>query len=113
MSKRWTENLEENISMSVDQAIKDADRAIHDFILHRHWSHWHPISTAPYNLDLELRVVAGGVTSTLEFPCRHTNAGEWINSDLGTPIQIQPAEWRVWQRGMSAPPHRSAPRATD
>jgi hypothetical protein len=57
---------------------------------------WHPISTAPCNRGVELRVREGTTISTLEFPCRQTNAGDWINCDFGTPIRIQPVEWRAW-----------------
>jgi hypothetical protein len=65
--------------------------------LHRHSHHWRPISTAPCNRDVELRVSKGTAISTLEFPCRQTNAGDWINGDLRTPIRVHPVEWRVWQ----------------
>jgi hypothetical protein len=57
---------------------------------------WHPISTAPCNRGVELRVREGTAISALEFPCQQTNAGDWINCDLGTPIRIQPVEWRAW-----------------
>src|SRR5579862_3851241 len=57
---------------------------------------WHPISTAPCNRGIELRVRVGKAISTLEIPCRQTNAGDWINCDFGTPINIQPVEWRAW-----------------
>jgi hypothetical protein len=60
---------------------------------------WHPISTAPCNRGVELRVREGKAISTLEFPCRQTNAGDWINCDFDTPINIQPIEWRAWQHG--------------
>jgi hypothetical protein len=65
---------------------------------------WHPISTAPCNRGVELRVREGSAISTLEFPCRQTNAGDWINCDFGTPINIQPVEWRAWQHGHSPQP---------
>jgi hypothetical protein len=65
---------------------------------------WHPISTAPCNRGLELRVREGTAISTLEFPCQRTNAGDWINCDFGTPINIQPVEWRAWQHGHSPQP---------
>jgi hypothetical protein len=65
---------------------------------------WHPISTAPCNRGVELRVRERTAISTLEFPCRQTNAGDWINCDFGTPINIQPVEWRAWQHGHSPPP---------
>jgi hypothetical protein len=65
---------------------------------------WHPISTAPCNRGVELRVREGTAISTLEFPCQQTNAGDWINCDFGTPINIQPVEWRAWQHGHSPQP---------
>jgi hypothetical protein len=67
------------------------------FALHFRSHPWHPISTAPCNRGVELRVREGTAISTLEFPCRQTNAGDWINCDFGTPINIQPVEWRAWQ----------------
>ena len=42
-----------------------------------------------------------------------TNAGVWINVDLGSEIKIQPLEWRVWQRDRSPQPHRSRIRPGD
>jgi hypothetical protein len=80
---------------------------IQDAVLHLHWSRWRPASTAPYNQDLELQIVEDGKTITLPFPCRHTNEGEWINVDLGTSMQIQPASWRVWPHRKSPRPHHS------
>jgi hypothetical protein len=65
---------------------------------------WHPISTAPCNRGVELRVREGTAVSTLEFPCQQTNAGDWVNCDLGTPIKIQPVEWRAWQHENSPQP---------
>ena len=66
------------------------------FALHFRSHPWHSISTAPCNRGVELRVREGTAISTLEFPCRQTNAGDWINCDFGTPINIQPVEWRAW-----------------
>ena len=66
------------------------------FALHFRSHPWHPISTAPCNRGVELRVREGTAISTLEFPCRQTNAGDWINCDFGRPINIQPVQWRAW-----------------
>ncbi len=66
------------------------------FALHFRSHPWHPISTAPCNRGIELRVREGRAISTLEFPCQQTNAGDWINCDFGTPVKIQPVEWRAW-----------------
>jgi hypothetical protein len=96
MSTDW---LDKRLLPSVDYAISDACRAIHEFASHVHLRHWHPISTAPYNQAVELRIGEGRAVLSLEFPCRRTNAGDWINIDLGTTIEIQPIAWRVWQYG--------------
>jgi hypothetical protein len=76
------------------------------FALHFRSHPWHPISTAPCNRGVELRVREGTAISTLEFPCRQTNAGDWINCDFGTPINVQPVEWRAWQHGHAPQPQR-------
>jgi hypothetical protein len=73
----------------------------------RHLSHWHQISTAPYNQELELRITENGETVTLEFPCLRTNEEAWINVDLGSEIKVQPVEWRIWQGRKSPEPHHS------
>jgi|SRR5579859_6171478 len=77
--------------------IEVADREFHTYLLRQHLSSWHPISTAPANHDLELRVL-DEATITLPFPCRRTNDGAWINADLGTSLHIQPLKWRPWQK---------------
>jgi hypothetical protein len=56
---------------------------------------WRLISTAPYNRDVELRSADRRKPFRLPFPCRHTNDG-WINSDLGTRVNVEPTYWRVW-----------------
>lgn len=88
MSKDWLENLEKRLPPSIGHAIEDADHAIHDIALRIHLSRWHPISTAPCNQEVELRIAEGKAILTLEFPCLQTNAGDWIDVDLGTWIEI-------------------------
>jgi hypothetical protein len=77
---------------------------IKDYLLRQHLSLWHPISTAPNNHDLELKVLDGASSVALPFPCRRTNAGEWINADLETGIDIQPTKWRPWQKAKARNP---------
>ena len=110
MSKDWLEIFEKHLPPSIYRAIHDP---IDDFARHVHLAHWHPISTVPCNQDVELRIAEAGATSTLEFPCLNTNAGDWINVDLGTRIEIQPVEWRVWQRNKSPQPHHSRIKFSD
>ena len=107
MSKDWLEGIETNLPSDVGNAIRDANNAIQEIVLHRHLSHWRAISTVPYNQELELRIVENGQIVTLEFPCLKTNADAWINVDLGTEIKIQPVEWRVWHRDKSPESHHS------
>lgn len=113
MTKDWFEDLEKHLPPSVEHALKEADRAVHDFALSVHLSHWHPISTAPCNRELELRISEDEKILTLEFPCLRTNADEWLNVDLGTHIKIQPVEWRIWQHSKSPQCHHSKVKSND
>ena len=47
--------------------VEDADRKIKDY-LRLHLSLWHPISTAPTNHDLELKVLDRASSIILPFP---------------------------------------------
>ena len=102
------ESLAELLLSKAARAVKEVDRAVHTALEHAHQSHWHPASTAPCNQDLEIRVIEDGMISTLPFPCRHTNRGEWINVDLGMPLHIQLAEWRAWHKAKSPHPHQTS-----
>jgi hypothetical protein len=108
MSKIGTESFGEHLLSDVARVMQDADRAAYAVMERQHLCHWHPASTAPHNQDLERRVVEEGTAIALPFPCRHINTGEWISVDLGVPLQIQPLEWRAWQRGKSPDPHLSS-----
>jgi hypothetical protein len=72
-----------------------------------HLAHWHPISTAPCNQSLELRVAEGHDIVTVQFPCCRTNDNEWINADLGTQVHLNPVQWRIWKHSKRPHPHRS------
>jgi hypothetical protein len=113
MSKDWLENIASHLPASLEHAVKEADKAIHDYKEHVHFSHWHPISTAPHNQELELRIPEDGTVVALKFPCQLTNAGAWINVDLGSEIKIEPVEWRRWQREKSPDPHHAKIKASD
>lgn len=113
MSKDWLESLASHLPASVEHAVKDADKAIHEITESVHFSHWHPISTAPCNQELEVRVKEDGMVFALKFPCLQTNAGAWINVDLGDEIKIDAVEWRLWQREKSPEPHHTKIKASD
>jgi hypothetical protein len=86
------------------EVIEATNRTIKDYLLRQHLSLWHPISTAPNNHDLELKVLDGGSSVVLTFPCGRTNAGEWINADLEAAIDIRPTKWRPWQKAKARKP---------
>ena len=56
---------------------------------------WQPISTAPYEHDLELAVMDKDEPHALVFPCRRV-AGGWINAELRKWIDVRPTHWREW-----------------
>jgi len=56
---------------------------------------WHPISTAPFNQNLELRL-RKGKRRLVPFPCRQTRNG-WVNEDLRVRVGVDPVRWRCWR----------------
>ena len=59
---------------------------------------WEPITTAPYNRELELAVIERDDVHALVFPCRRTPEG-WINATTGKRVVVKPTHWRSWQDG--------------
>jgi GAF domain-containing protein len=58
---------------------------------------WQPISSAPFDRDLELAVIDYHGTHALVFPCRRVLKG-WINSETKKLIDgLRPTHWREWQ----------------
>jgi hypothetical protein len=57
---------------------------------------WQPISTAPYDHDLELAVIDRDGEHVLVFPCRRKGADSWIDALTGRIIEVQPTHWREW-----------------
>jgi hypothetical protein len=64
-------------------------------------STWQPISTAPFNRDLELAVQEGTDEHALVICCRRGPYG-WCDAATGKRIEIDPTHWREWrERGLS------------
>ncbi len=61
---------------------------------------WEPISTAPFDRDLELAVIDYDGTHALVFPARRI-LGNWINAETKSRIEVYPTHWREWQHGQS------------
>lgn len=56
---------------------------------------WHPISTAPFDRDLELAVLDREGAHALVFPCRRILSG-WIKSKTQERVDVWPTHWREW-----------------
>ena len=56
---------------------------------------WQPISTAPFDSDLELAVINEDGTTTVAFPCRRVVSG-WIDTKTRELIDVDPTHWRGW-----------------
>jgi hypothetical protein len=56
---------------------------------------WQPISTAPFDRDLELAVLDEDGVHALVFPCRRILGG-WMSSHTRTRIEVRPTHWRDW-----------------
>src|SRR6516165_9908704 len=97
---------EDYLPSAVAHVIENVEHTISDIALGFHLAHWHPISTAPCNQSVELRVAEGDDMVTVQFPCCRTNDNEWINADLGTQVHLQPVQWRIWQQSKPPHPHR-------
>jgi hypothetical protein len=63
---------------------------------------WKLINSAPFDLDLELAVINGGVYP-LGFRCRR-GVGGWINADSYQQIHVHPTHWREWHKQMRLQP---------
>ena len=88
MNKNQKDNVKQTASR-IGEAIEAVDLSIRRYLLRRHLSNWHPISTAPHNQDLEIRLFDENALIKLPFPCRRTNASDWINTDLGTRVYVR------------------------
>jgi hypothetical protein len=56
---------------------------------------WQPITTAPFDGDLELAVLDGDGAHALVFPCRRILSG-WISAETKQRIEVRPTHWRAW-----------------
>jgi len=57
---------------------------------------WEPITTRPYDRELELAVIEHDNIHALVFPCRRSPEG-WINAGTGKRVTVHPTHWRSWQ----------------
>jgi hypothetical protein len=79
----------------VDAIPADADLITNDDLTGDH-KKWSPISIAPAERDLEVRLEDSFGRYVLLFPCRFLPGQGWINSRLETPLPSVPVDWRHW-----------------
>ncbi len=63
---------------------------------------WKPISTAPFDRELELAVFDYDGQDALVFPCRRI-VGSWINAETKQPVDVLPTHWREWPQAAQSP----------
>jgi hypothetical protein len=56
---------------------------------------WQPITTAPFDRDLELAVLDREGPHALVFACRRILSG-WINAETKQRVEVWPTHWREW-----------------
>jgi hypothetical protein len=56
---------------------------------------WHPISTAPFDRNLELAVINYDGAHALVFACRRILGG-WLNAETKKRVDVEPSHWRDW-----------------
>ena len=56
---------------------------------------WQPISSAPFNRDLELAVIDKDGPHALVFPCCRILSG-WIKVESKQQIEVRPTHWQEW-----------------
>jgi hypothetical protein len=68
---------------------------------------WQPISSAPFDQDLELSVIEANETHALVFPCRRMANG-WFNMKMNSPVLVNPTHWRLWGYPCTISRHRES-----
>jgi hypothetical protein len=61
-------------------------------------SEWRPVSSAPFDRDLEVRLSDGLGRYSLLYPCRLDANKGWVNALSGTALTADPIEWRDWKQ---------------
>jgi len=56
---------------------------------------WKPISTAPFDRELELAVIDRDGAHALAFACHRADSG-WIDAKTRLVIEVNPTHWREW-----------------
>ena len=59
---------------------------------------WHFVFEAvPKDQPVTLAVLDGDCFHALEFPCRYSDDGRWIDVTSGRSVDVRPTHWREWR----------------
>ncbi len=58
---------------------------------------WQCISTAPFDIEIELAVIDSEGLHALVFPCHRASHG-WTKAETAESIAVRPTHWRPWNR---------------
>jgi hypothetical protein len=62
---------------------------------------WNPITSAPFERDIELAVLDQNGEHLVAFACRR-GADGWLTARSNRPVDIHPTHWRQWTEGSQA-----------
>jgi hypothetical protein len=57
---------------------------------------WNPITSAPFERDIELAVLDQNGEHLVAFACRRGAEG-WLSARSNRPVDIRPTHWRQWR----------------
>ena len=60
---------------------------------------WRPISTAPFDRDIEIAYINYEGTHSLVFPCRRILDG-WMKAETRERIEVRPSHWREYKKSL-------------
>jgi hypothetical protein len=86
------ERAERLINRKVGRPIRGHSASIAETAL---MDQWQPISSAPFDQDLELSVIEANEAHALVFPCRRIVDG-WLNVKMNSQVFVNPTHWRPW-----------------
>ena len=92
---RWGSCRDDLEGKEVETISDEADRITYNDLTGED-KEWHPISNAPADRELEVRLEDSFGRYVLLFPCKFVPDQGWINSRLETPLRIEPVDWRYW-----------------
>ena len=119
MNAKKPQKFEPGSLSHLAEVIEAANRPIKDYLFRQHLSLWHPISTAPNNHDLELKVLDGesSVVTSISLPankcrrvdqCRFRGAHRYPTDEMASLAKSKSAQAPVQHRARFSSPQRTA-----